>query len=73
MTDTGPIDQRLDSLEIRITYQDQLIEDLNTVVSRQAHEIEQLRRNLARLEHEVAEAEQGARTGPAREPPPPHY
>ena len=69
MTDT----ERLDALEVRIAYQDEIIEDLNKTVVAQWKEIERLTRELAILADRVARAEEGAGGDPADEPPPPHY
>lgn len=64
---------RIDALEEKIAYQDQVIDDLNTAVTDQWKEIETMRRLLANLLDEVKEMELAARATPAREPPPPHY
>ncbi|MEW6643778.1 MAG: SlyX family protein [Pseudomonadota bacterium] len=69
MTDT----ERLDSLEIRIAYQDEIIETLNKAVTEQWTRIEALTREIARLTDRVREAENRAATSTAPEPPPPHY
>ena len=69
MTDSS----RLDALETRIAYQDEVIEDLNKTVTAQWKEIDRLTRELAVLAERVAQAEQGAATDPSEEPPPPHY
>ena len=65
--------ERIEALEIRVTYQDQAIEDLSATIAEQWKTIEALNRKLARLEEELAESEIGAREGAAPEPPPPHY
>ena len=66
-------DSRLDALEIRIAYQDEVIEDLNKTITAQWKEIDRLTRELAMLSERVAQAEQGAGVDPSDEPPPPHY
>jgi SlyX protein len=72
MTDAADHAARLDSLEVRIAYQDQVIEDLNTALTRQWKELDRMSRELARLGERVQQAED---TGfdAAPEPPPPHY
>lgn len=69
MTDS----ERLDALEIRIAYQDEIIEDLNKTVVAQWKEIERLTRELAMLADRVTRAEESGGPDPADEPPPPHY
>lgn len=64
---------RIDALEEKIAYQDQVIEDLNTAVTDQWKEIDALRRMVASLLDEVKEMELAARATVGREPPPPHY
>ena len=66
-------DARIDALEEKIAYQDQVIEDLNTAVTDQWREIDTLKRLVASLLDEVKEMELAARTTAGREPPPPHY
>jgi SlyX protein len=68
MNDTA----RLDALETRIAYQDEVIEDLNKTVASQWKEIDRLTREMANLADRVTRAEQsGGDEG--EEPPPPHY
>ncbi|MBR1221306.1 SlyX family protein [Bradyrhizobium sp. U87765 SZCCT0131] len=70
MTETT---ERLDSLEIRIAYQDEIIETLNKAVTEQWMRIEALTREITRLTDRVREAENRSATSAAPEPPPPHY
>jgi SlyX protein len=63
-------DERITNLEIKLTYQDELVETLNQVVI-------ELRTELAGLTKKVVELEQQLtmgipETGPANDPPP-HY
>lgn len=73
MSDTENLSARIDALEVRIAYQDQVIEDLNQTVIDQWKKIESLRRQLAELLDRVQEVEDNAGTPSAPEPPPPHY
>ncbi len=66
-------DARIDALEEKIAYQDQVIEDLNTAVTDQWKEIDTLKRLVVSLLDEVKEMELAARATAGREPPPPHY
>lgn len=70
MTETT---ERLDSLEIRIAYQDEIIETLNKAVTEQWMRIEALTREITRLTDRVREAENRSATSAAPGPPPPHY
>lgn len=64
---------RIDLLEEKIAYQDQVIEDLNTAITDQWRELDALKRQMSNLIEEVKEMELAARTPAGREPPPPHY
>lgn len=71
--DANSTEARIDALEEKIAYQDQVIDDLNTAVTEQWKEIDTLRRLVASLLDEVKEMELAARATAGREPPPPHY
>lgn len=63
---------RIDALEIRIAYQDEIIEDLNRTLTSQWEQIDRLARQLAHVTERLQAAEE--RAGPGTpEPPPPHY
>jgi SlyX protein len=64
---------RIDNLEMKLTYQDDVIEGLNTVIIKQWSAIEQLQRRIEGLERRVLEAQDDAAPDPRDEPPPPHY
>jgi SlyX protein len=64
---------RIDGLEMRIAYQDQIIEDLNSAVTSQWKVIEDLTRRYKVLANRIDDAENTAGSDPAKEPPPPHY
>jgi SlyX protein len=76
MTDRQPdAGQRLDEVESRLAFQDDLIESLNRVVARQDRELADLARRLRALEGRINDlAESAAAPGgdPAHEVPP-HY
>ncbi len=63
--------QRIDALEMRLTYQDVTIETLNQTITAQWVEIDRLTRQVAELKERLREAESNA-PGPVNEPPP-HY
>ena len=64
---------RLEALEIRVAYQDQVIEDLNQTVIDQWKKIDALRRQFNELLDRVHEVEDRAAGPRTPEPPPPHY
>jgi SlyX protein len=63
--------ERIDGVELRLTYQDVTIETLNQTITAQWLEIDRLTRQVAELKERLQEAESNA-SGPANEPPP-HY
>jgi uncharacterized coiled-coil protein SlyX len=71
MSDAGDLSERLDALEMRLSYQDLTIETLNQTITAQWTEIDRLTRQVAELKERLQEAESNA-PGPANEPPP-HY
>ncbi|HZH53126.1 MAG TPA: SlyX family protein [Microvirga sp.] len=73
MSDEEALGARIDALEIRIAYQDEIIEDLNKTVVAQWKQIDTLTRQVANLLDRVQEAEHKAGAPSTPEPPPPHY
>ncbi|MET0169166.1 MAG: SlyX family protein [Aliihoeflea sp.] len=71
MSDADTLNERIDALEMRLTYQDVTIETLNQTITAQWVEIDRLTRQVAELKERLQEAESNA-PGPANEPPP-HY
>ena len=73
MSDPDAVNARIEALEIRVAYQDQVIEDLNQTVIAQWKQIDSLKRQFNEVLDRVQEVEDntGGRTAP--EPPPPHY
>ena len=71
MSDADTLSERIDALEMRLTYQDVTIETLNQTITAQWLEIDRLTRQIAELKERLQEAESNA-PGPANEPPP-HY
>lgn len=64
---------RIDRLEMRCAYQDEVIDDLNKVVVEQWGKLEQAMRRMQSLEDRVRDMQDRAATAPEDEPPPPHY
>ncbi len=71
MSNADALSERIDALEMRLTYQDVTIETLNQTITAQWVEIDRLTRQVAELKERLQEAESNA-PGPANEPPP-HY
>ena len=71
MSDASSLSERIDALEMRLTYQDETIETLNQTITAQWAEIDKLTRQIVELKERLQEAESHA-PGPANEPPP-HY
>ena len=71
MSDANALNERIDALEMRLTYQDVTIETLNQTITAQWVEIDRLTRQVAELKERLQEAESNA-PGPVNEPPP-HY
>ncbi|WP_315721426.1 MULTISPECIES: SlyX family protein [unclassified Bradyrhizobium] len=65
------LSERIDALEMRLTFQDDTIETLNQTITAQWREIDALKRQIALLVERLAEA-QSTVEGPRHEPPP-HY
>jgi SlyX protein len=71
MNEVNALSERIDTLEMRLAYQDVTIETLNQTITAQWVEIDRLTRQVAELKERVREAESNA-PGPANERPP-HY
>lgn len=71
MSDGNALNDRIDALEMRLTYQDEAIETLNQTITKQWLEFDRLKRQLSEMKERLQEAESHA-SGPANEPPP-HY
>ena len=73
MTDPDALNARIEALEVRVAYQDQVIEDLNQTVISQWKQIDSLRRQFGDLVNRVQEVEDNTGGTATPEPPPPHY
>ena len=73
MSDAQSVNTRLEALEVRVAYQDQIIEDLNQAIIDQWKKIDALRRQLNEVLDRVQEVEDSSAGPRAPEPPPPHY
>jgi SlyX protein len=73
MGDTEALSARIDTLEMRLAYQDKTIEELNETVVAQWKQIDALNRQIAMLSDRVRRIGDQAGSPSAPEPPPPHY
>jgi SlyX protein len=71
MSDLKQLADRIDTMEARLTFQDDTIETLNKTVTAQWAKIDALTRQLAVLNERLSDAETQM-PRPANEPPP-HY
>jgi uncharacterized coiled-coil protein SlyX len=71
MNETKALSERIDALEMRLTFQDETIETLNQTITAQWQQIDALTRQLAELKDRLQDAESNA-PGPVNERPP-HY
>ncbi|WP_407168914.1 SlyX family protein [Bradyrhizobium sp. ORS 111] len=71
MNDATKLGERIDALEVRLTYQDETIETLNQTITAQWKQIDALTRQISELRDRLQEAERHT-PGPANERPP-HY
>jgi uncharacterized coiled-coil protein SlyX len=71
MSNAKTLGERIDALEMRLTFQDETIETLNRTITDQWKQIDALTRQLAELKERLQDAESSA-SGPINERPP-HY
>ena len=72
MNDSEALGARIDALETRLTFQDDIIETLNKTVTAQWKQIDALTRLVSNLADRLQDAESNTRDRTANEPPP-HY
>ena len=71
INDVKTLSERIDTLETRLTFQDETIETLNKTITAQWQQIDALTRQVANLGERLQEAE--AHVPGAANEPPPHY
>ena len=71
VSDVKSLSDRIDALEIRLTFQDETVDTLNKTITAQWLKIDALTRQIEGLSERLREAESHA-PGSANEPPP-HY
>jgi SlyX protein len=74
LTELQTLAGRIDNLEMRGTFQDEVIEELNKVIIAQWGKLDQALARIERLETRIRDAQDSAAgQNPYDEPPPPHY
>ena len=73
MSDLRTLADRIDTLEARLTFQDDAIETLNKTITEQWVKIDALTRQLVHLTERLQEAETQMPMPRAANEPPPHY
>jgi SlyX protein len=71
MSDGKTLSDRIDALETRLTFQDEIIETLNKTITAQWQQIDALTRQVANLAERLQATE--AHAPGAADEPPPHY
>lgn len=72
MPDANPSDQRLENLEIKLSYLEDLVDGLNHTIYRQQEQIERLVREVVQLRQQAPGRDSDG-GGSARDEIPPHY
>lgn len=74
MCNTKQLEEKINELEMKLVFQDDLLNALNDVVTRQDKDILNLWAANRLLKHDLDEMkEDHSETGQGPEPPPPHY
>jgi len=73
MSEPHSPEQRLDELEIKASYTEDLLDQLNLTIYRQQQQIDALARTIAQLRQQMPEAGSGASGHNLRDELPPHY
>ena len=67
------MEDRIEHLEIKVSYQDDTIQALNDIVARQDKEIERLKLEMKELKEKFQDIRVSAVKPQEEETPPPHY
>ncbi|MGH8214461.1 MAG: SlyX family protein [Rhodanobacteraceae bacterium] len=70
---TTPSDERMDELELKLTFLDDAVTSLNDSELQQSQRLLKLERALTELRQELAALRTGLSDDVHDEPPPPHY
>ncbi len=67
------MDERVEKLEIKVSFQDDTIQSLSDTVARQDREIDYLKQEIDALKNKLKDINAGAVKPEEEETPPPHY
>lgn len=67
------MEDRIEHLEVKVSFQDDTVQALSDIVARQDREIEQLKLEMKFLKEKFQEIRVSAVKPEAEETPPPHY
>ena len=73
MTNPDALQARIEALEIKASYADDLLEELNTTIYKQQQQIDRLVQMVKDLHQRMPEQGGGASVGSLRDELPPHY
>ena len=73
MTNPDALQARIEALEIKASYADDLLEELNTTIYKQQQQIDRLVQMVKDLHQRMPEQGGGASAGNLRDELPPHY
>ena len=66
-------EKRLDELEIKVSYQEDLVQELNAIISNQQKSIDRLENSLKLISERINELSVSLPGSPVAEEKPPHY
>lgn len=73
MSESQHTDERLQALEIKASYTEDLLDQLNLIIYRQQQQIDDLARTVVQLRQQMPEGGGGATVRNLRDELPPHY
>lgn len=73
MSESQHTDERLQALEIKASYTEDLLDQLNLIIYRQQQQLDDLARTVVQLRQQMPEGGGGATVRNLRDELPPHY
>lgn len=71
--EVNSVQERIEVLEVKVAFQEDLLETLNSIVAEQQQEMALLRREMLYMHQRLRSLESPAVRSLQDEPPPPHY